>query len=114
MLAKVPRIVTSRRRTTAGASAASVSISVGPSFMLRESPVGVQLNWYYIGYRFPIKRYVAPIPVFTIHHLRRSPYRASDRQNGEERSEEHTSELQSLMRISYAVFCLNKNTWSQK
>src|SRR3546814_4359379 len=25
-----------------------------------------------------------------------------------ERSEEHTSELQSLMRISYAVFCLNK------
>src|SRR3546814_9730392 len=30
--------------------------------------------------------------------------------NGEARSEEHTSELQSLMRISYAVFCLNKNT----
>src|SRR3546814_10268301 len=25
------------------------------------------------------------------------------------RSEEHTSELQSLMRISYAVFCLHKN-----
>src|SRR3546814_1479496 len=32
------------------------------------------------------------------------------RGNGEsgERSEEHTSELQSLMRISYAVFCLKK------
>src|SRR3546814_6606453 len=36
------------------------------------------------------------------------------------RSEEHTSELQSLMRISYAVFCLkkkttntNKNTYNQ-
>src|SRR3546814_6302036 len=27
---------------------------------------------------------------------------------GENRSEEHTSELQSLMRISYAVFCLKK------
>src|SRR3546814_5827650 len=26
------------------------------------------------------------------------------------RSEEHTSELQSLLRISYAVFCLNKKT----
>src|SRR3546814_965694 len=26
------------------------------------------------------------------------------------RSEEHTSELQSLMRISYAVFCLNNKT----
>src|SRR3546814_6064164 len=31
------------------------------------------------------------------------------------RSEEHTSELQSLMRISYAVFCLNKkNTNNNK
>src|SRR3546814_10420467 len=29
-----------------------------------------------------------------------------------ERSEEHTSELQSLMRISYAVFCLTKKTIS--
>src|SRR3546814_6264771 len=28
------------------------------------------------------------------------------------RSEEHTSELQSLMRISYAVFCLTKKTQS--
>src|SRR3546814_3729623 len=27
------------------------------------------------------------------------------------RSEEHTSELQSLMRISYAVFCLKKNKY---
>src|SRR3546814_3386652 len=30
--------------------------------------------------------------------------------DGMERSEEHTSELQSLMRISYAVFCLKKKT----
>src|SRR3546814_993779 len=36
------------------------------------------------------------------------------------RSEEHTSELQSLMRISYAVFCLKKNkqtytaTWEEQ
>src|SRR3546814_2835017 len=29
-------------------------------------------------------------------------------EQGAERSEEHTSELQSLMRISYAVFCLKK------
>src|SRR3546814_10553964 len=35
----------------------------------------------------------------------------------EERSEEHTSELQSLMRISYAVFCLktkNRNNTHKK
>src|SRR3546814_9359043 len=30
------------------------------------------------------------------------------------RSEEHTSELQSLMRISYAVFCLKKKTKQSK
>src|SRR3546814_2822862 len=30
------------------------------------------------------------------------------------RSEEHTSELQSLMRISYAVFCLNKKKKQQE
>src|SRR3546814_5658702 len=31
-----------------------------------------------------------------------------------QRSEEHTSELQSLMRISYAVFCLKKKTTKPK
>src|SRR3546814_8419915 len=36
-------------------------------------------------------------------------------EENERRSEEHTSELQSLMRSSYAVFCLNKkNTKSKK
>src|SRR3546814_8626406 len=30
------------------------------------------------------------------------------------RSEEHTSELQSLMRISYAVFCLKKKQYSKR
>src|SRR3546814_2862377 len=33
---------------------------------------------------------------------------------GGSRSEEHTSELQSLMRISYAVFCLKKKKIKQK
>src|SRR3546814_2853817 len=35
---------------------------------------------------------------------------ATDLITGEARSEEHTSELQSLMRISNAVFCLHKRT----
>src|SRR3546814_1392982 len=39
--------------------------------------------------------------------LRRAEVRGSA---GVGRSEEHTSELQSLMRISYAVFCLKKKT----
>src|SRR3546814_4237157 len=37
-----------------------------------------------------------------------SPQRPAVKGKGAVRSEEHTSELQSLMRISYAVFCLNK------
>src|SRR3546814_6206755 len=36
----------------------------------------------------------------------REPIRSAQRGN---RSEEHTSELQALMRLSYAVFCLEKN-----
>src|SRR3546814_4498646 len=36
-----------------------------------------------------------------------------DRPRAMARSEEHTSELQSLMRISYAVFCLKKKTKHQ-
>src|SRR3546814_6014509 len=35
-------------------------------------------------------------------------------ETGTTRSEEHTSELQSLMRISYAVFCLKKKKITQQ
>src|SRR3546814_9786321 len=54
--------------------------------------------------RFPIER--PPLTCF----VRRSAFDKADpyRIRHPERSEEHTSELQSLMRISYAVFCLNK------
>src|SRR3546814_3579943 len=43
---------------------------------------------------------------------RRWPNRPPTR--GRRRSEEHTSELQSLMRISYAVFCLKKKKKTNK
>src|SRR3546814_3032901 len=44
------------------------------------------------------------IPITTFHSL------YGGKNSSVDRSEEHTSELQSLMRISYAVFCLkNKN-----
>src|SRR3546814_10253927 len=39
---------------------------------------------------------------------RREGHRRAADPSGGHRSEEHTSELQSLMRISYAVFCLKK------
>src|SRR3546814_8429743 len=47
-------------------------------------------------------------PRFEFEAIQRSP--ASGRIRSKKRSEEHTSELQSLMRISYAVFCLKKKT----
>src|SRR3546814_2597632 len=54
----------------------------------------------------------------TVQDLRTRPARlhtclhrsGSKRPSSISRSEEHTSELQSLMRISYAVFCLKKKT----
>src|SRR3546814_6915108 len=39
---------------------------------------------------------------------------ARNAHSAKNRSEEHTSELQSLMRISYAVFCLKKKTKNHK
>src|SRR3546814_1790213 len=47
-----------------------------------------------------------PVGLQDAHQLR--PACAAERLRLAIRSEEHTSELQSLMRISYAVFCLKK------
>src|SRR3546814_10446209 len=46
-------------------------------------------------------------PAIIHYTYKRKPWLAPDHPR---RSEEHTSELQSLMRISYAVFCLKKKT----
>src|SRR3546814_2917519 len=55
------------------------------------------------------------VPVFVLTHHARPPLEMDGGTTFHfvtggihERSEEHTSELQSLMRISYAVFCLKK------
>src|SRR3546814_5654458 len=65
-----------------------------------------------------------PSPTLTVRPSRRSakrelnsaPKRATPIEPPSERkrSEEHTSELQSLMRISYAVFCLTKKNTREK
>src|SRR3546814_8460040 len=49
-------------------------------------------------------------PVKGVEHQRRSPDRGEQKRGLHpfSRSEEHTSELHQLMRISYAVFCLRK------
>src|SRR3546814_187874 len=60
----------------------------------------------------PLERQICVLAVL---HLDRGAYEWAQHMEvskamgiAEERSEEHTSELQSLMRISYAVFCLKK------
>src|SRR3546814_2496671 len=62
-------------------------------------------NVVHVNSWLPKRFWPTDVPiVVTVHHLVHDPefrpYRT--------RSEEHTSELQSLMRISYAVFCLQK------
>src|SRR3546814_3670490 len=57
--------------------------------------------------------HVAPLPecnVALFQKILRAIERSDGRRLTDRRSEEHTSELQSLMRISYAVFCLKKKT----
>src|SRR3546814_8117919 len=66
----------------------------------------------FLSDRLPLVRLGAGHP--RLLHSRDPAFRDADRVQadhlGRIRSEEHTSELQSLMRISYAVFCLKKKT----
>ena len=51
--------------------------------------------------------------LYTMSNVKRKDSKNRNLRNGESRSEEHTSELQSLLAISYAVFCLKKMTHSK-
>src|SRR3546814_10612526 len=66
----------------------------------------------------PDKSHIIFQPVAIIHQFRiQRPHRVEFLANifkDISRSEEHTSELQSLMRISYAVFCLKKKKTTQQ
>src|SRR3546814_2885646 len=59
------------------------------------------------GYRAAQELKAAGVEVVAIADIRSRPAPTGEAESAE-RSEEHTSELQSLMRISYAVFCLKK------
>src|SRR3546814_3397913 len=71
---------------------AAAALVLGPTFAFAATP------GYLDGY------YIADSKL----KLEGSGASADDNGDGFGRSEEHTSELQSLMRISYAVFCLKK------
>src|SRR3546814_3052990 len=59
---------------------------------------------------FPVNKVVFITRDVRDEMISRLLYFAKPMRNQGLRSEEHTSELQSLMRISYAVFCLKKKT----
>src|SRR3546814_4513679 len=74
------------------------------------SMVGSKLERYPLFGPFLLKE-KEPSLCRDIHRLQsREPRHHWRMRNCARRSEEHTSELQSLMRISYAVFCLKKKT----
>src|SRR3546814_5180859 len=66
----------------------------------------------------PVFALFFPVPVAVaatgVVHLLNNVFKGTLLWQRAERSEEHTSELQSLMRISYAVFCLKKKKKKQK
>src|SRR3546814_5506709 len=97
----------------------SSDLGSGTAFVLRSVP----LNWCLILGRMRLSaRFCLAVSRCVLHSRPVSvswggsirPPRGTAEQGDEEyqavRSEEHTSELQSLMRISYAVFCLKKKT----
>src|SRR3546814_5110204 len=104
----------------------SVDVRLFFFLMIRRPPISTRTDTLFPyttlfrsvdGARFVVERPVAQ-PVERVELLghrdllvsgaRRAP------RSWEMRSEEHTSELQSLMRISYAVFCLKKKNNKQK
>src|SRR3546814_5646380 len=87
--------------------------------MVGEAAATHEAGWFGSSARthfWPLSRVVGALPITDMAALAKSLIELEslkERVTQEsERSEEHTSELQSLMRISYAVFCLKKKNTS--
>src|SRR3546814_8320158 len=91
-------LFSSRRRHTRCALVTGVQTCALPIYEAGEQPV------------HPVKHLLGEPEVALV--TDRADHRP--RRRDRPRSEEHTSELQSLMRISYAVFCLKKKTNNSK
>src|SRR3546814_2068118 len=99
----VPRDRTADDRHLRGAR------SVPVLHLLRRWPHSDVPDHRRVGRREPRLRGVQVLPLHAARIGADADRDAVDEQRGRHhRSEEHTSELQSLMRISYAVFCLKK------
>src|SRR3546814_8429633 len=98
-------------------------VQADPKYWTRDPFVPVEENGYIFGRGSEDTKFDIAMMVATMAQLKRDGFKPKRSiillLSGDEetsmtttralRSEEHTSELQSLMRISYVVFCLNKN-----
>src|SRR3546814_2160946 len=91
----LPRSIRPRRRTPAAARMSLYAHSCFSERPVARDDIGKACHPPMIRTACPIHRDASVEPKLAVHG---APLR----------SEEHTSELQSLMRISYAVFCLKK------
>src|SRR3546814_7510513 len=93
-----------------GMRSAQVSASFGLGSLAQSSAVaGLQASDKAASIAFLVMAPKNSIPPSQWSRISRLAARAIRSTDSSRRSEEHTSELQSLMRISYAVFCLQKN-----
>src|SRR3546814_5207606 len=93
---------------------ADVAVDFGTAnMMLGEAGSGILFDepsvCCFVGHGRRSRLYAAGVDAHAIMERATGQYRIA-RPLHQGRSEEHTSELQSLMRISYAVFCLKKKT----
>src|SRR3546814_2108626 len=92
---------------------------LGDSTSVIEKPPGIRLRCF-AAMTPAVSHPAVPPPTITIFLTGCVMGRGNNKAPGmsmrhpRRRSEEHTSELQSLMRISYAVFCLKKKTKDNK
>src|SRR3546814_4359217 len=84
---------------------AEVAAAIGPG--LAKAALAVKVDGQLRDLKRPIARDAA-VEIVTASHADSLELLRHDCAHILARSEEHTSELQSLMRISYAVFCLQK------
>src|SRR3546814_5057830 len=80
-----------------------------PYTTLFRSPLRTGEGWGGVGFPRQSRKIKSPLPTSPANRGRDGTSATASHPRSSARSEEHTSELQSLMRISYAVFCLKKN-----
>src|SRR3546814_1979651 len=102
----------SRRRHTRCALVTGVQTCALPISSSRVSSIVSSLSFSGISLMSPLENVVLPEPVAP--EIRMLSRLCTANSKNSMRSEEHTSELQSLMRTSYAVFCLKKKRRESK